>query len=98
MKIMVTLRILYLGDLGKFDEQTDQLMDALLELDGVIDPDIAASLSEGLVDVTMIVDVEDFDAASAAALSAVRTAIHAIGGWTPGWNGQIREAKVLTDA
>ncbi len=98
VRIIVVQRILYCGPLDDFDEQTDQLMDALMDLHDITDPDIAVSLTEGIIDVSMIVEVDAFDEAANKSRSAVRSAIHAIGGWTPGWDGQVREAKVLTDA
>jgi hypothetical protein len=64
-------------------------MDALLDLemvDGAIaDPDLAADMSSGCVDVQMTVDAEDPAVAMVKALATLRAAIHAIGDATPGW-------------
>lgn len=67
----------------------DPLMEALLDLeaagDGITDPDLAADLSTGCVDVQMTVDADDPASAMVKALAALRSAIHAIGDATPGW-------------
>ena len=64
-------------------------MDALLDLEAadaaIEDPDLEADLSSGHVDVQMIVDAEDPAAAMVKAFATLRSAIHAIGGATPGW-------------
>jgi hypothetical protein len=64
-------------------------MDALLDLEevdpAIADPDLAANLDNGRVDVQMIVDAEDPAAAMVKALATLRSAIHAIGDATPGW-------------
>lgn len=65
-------------------------MDALLDLEeadeAIADPDLAANLETGCVNVQMIVDAEDPAAAMVKALSTLRAAIHAIGDATPGWD------------
>jgi hypothetical protein len=64
-------------------------MDALLDLEeadaAVEDPDIAADVSNGHVDVQMIIDADDPAQAMVKALATLRAAIHAIGDATPGW-------------
>jgi hypothetical protein len=84
---LVVHEITYSGDLT--DEMLDALTNALLEVensDGAItDPDLAASLTTGHVDVQMVVEAADPAVAATKALCALRTAIHAIGGATPGW-------------
>ncbi|MGH3273825.1 MAG: hypothetical protein ACRDNZ_05785 [Streptosporangiaceae bacterium] len=71
------------------DERLCDLTDALLDVeDGdrqISDCDVAARLARGAVDVQMIVDADDPAEAATKALCAVRTAIHAIGDATPGW-------------
>jgi hypothetical protein len=56
----------------------------------------------GRLDVTMIVEAEDLVGAAQKALCAVRAAIHAAGGATPGWERPVREigaqARALLDA
>lgn len=81
----------YGGPLGEFDEQTDRLYEALLRLDGVEDPDVAANLSTGAVDVTMVVEAGTGEDAAARAVGALRAAIHEIGGSTPGWERYVHE-------
>ncbi|MCK9893893.1 hypothetical protein [Frankia sp. AgB32] len=55
------------------------------------------------MDVTLIVEDDDIDDALTSTMRlrarpAVRTAALAIDAWTPGWNGQVREARILTDS
>ncbi|KLL13079.1 hypothetical protein BL254_01090 [Protofrankia sp. BMG5.30] len=102
--MLIAQRAVYRGPLDGFEARVDRLMDALLDLHGIIDPDIAASLTEGWVDVTMVVEVDRFDdeaihEAIRWSRSSLRAVIHAIGDRIPGWDdGQVCEAKVLTDA
>ena len=74
---------------GACEPRLDPLMDALLDLEeadkAITDPDLAADLSTGRVDVQMIVDADDPATAMVKALATVRAAIHAIGDATPGW-------------
>ena len=81
------------------DARFDALADALYELDAadpaVSDADLTARLADGRVTAAMVVDAEDPADAATKALCAVRTAIHAIGDATPGWetaNGVMRIA------
>lgn len=71
------------------NERLDPLMEALLDLEAadaaVEDPDLAADISTGHVDVQMIVEASDPAAAMVKALATLRSAIHAIGDATPGW-------------
>ena len=70
-------------------ERVEPLMEALLDLEAadpvVEDPDLAADVSTGHVDVQMIVEADDPAAAMVKALATLRAAIHAIGDATPGW-------------
>lgn len=76
-------------DPASFGARLDPLMEALLHLeaaDGAIaDPDLAADLSTCRVDVQMVVEAADPAAAMVKALAVLRSAIHAIGDATPGW-------------
>jgi hypothetical protein len=67
----------------------DPLMEALLDLEevdtAITDPDLAADIGTGRVDVQMTVEADDPAEAMVKALAALRTAIHAIGDATPGW-------------
>jgi hypothetical protein len=71
------------------DARFDALADALYELDGsdpaVSDADLTAQLEDGRVTASLVVEADDPAAAATKALCAVRTAIHAIGDATPGW-------------
>lgn len=77
------------GDVPDPDELSDHLgrvLEALLDLDGVVDPDVNATLSEGHVEILVIVEANDELAAVEAGVVAVRTAIHTAGGatrWAP---------------
>jgi hypothetical protein len=72
-----------------FEERIDPLMEALLDLEeadtAITDPDLAADVSNGRVDVQMIIEAEDPASAMVKALATLRAAIHAIGDATPGW-------------
>jgi len=70
-------------------DRLDLLMEALLGLEtadsNIADPDLAADLTTGRVDVQMIVEAADPAVAMVKALATLRAAIHAIGDATPGW-------------
>jgi hypothetical protein len=76
-------------DRPAFGVRLDPLMEALLRLeaaDGAIeDPDLAADLGTGHVDVQMTVEAADPAAAMVQALATLRAAIRAIGGSDSGW-------------
>lgn len=92
MKYMTIQQVRYAGDLTHFDERLDQLMTALLDLEdndpAIEDPDLAAGLTTGVVDVQMVVEADDPADAMVKGLCFLRTAIHAIGDATPGWETQ----------
>ena len=71
------------------EPRLEPLMDALLDLEGadaaIEDPDIAADVSTGCVDVQMIIEADDPASAMVKAFATLRAAIHAIGDATPGW-------------
>jgi hypothetical protein len=70
------------------EQRIDPLMKALLDLeaadDSITDPDLAADLSTGCVDIQMFVDAADPATAMVKALATLRAAIHAIDDATPG--------------
>jgi hypothetical protein len=79
----------------------DALADALYELDAsdaaLSDIDLSASLADARATVTTTVEASDPADAGTKALCAARTAIHAIGDATPGWEtarGVLRVAPV----
>jgi len=89
MKYLTVQEVLCVGDLSDFDARLGDLMNALIDLEdqdsSIEDPDLAAHLAEGRVDVQMTVEAEDPAEAMVKALCALRAAIHAIGDATPGW-------------
>jgi hypothetical protein len=60
------------------------LMDALLEEPGLVDPDVAATLTTGAVTVGVGVEAENLQAALDRALVGIRSAVHVSGGGTAG--------------
>ncbi len=102
MKYQGMIELQVVGALDDLDAQADRLADALYDLHDVIDPDLGGSLAEGRLDITMVVEADDLADATAKSLCAVRAAIHAVGGSTPGWERYIREvsaqARTLLDA
>ncbi|WP_207634462.1 hypothetical protein, partial [Candidatus Frankia alpina] len=102
MKYEGLVELTVTGPIGDFETHTDQLMDALLALEDLIDPDIGGNLAEGRMDITMTVEADTIPDAAYKSLSAVRTAIHAAGGATSGWERLIQkmtaEARQLADA
>jgi hypothetical protein len=76
-------------DPSAFGVRLDPLMEALLRLeatDGAIeDPDFAADLGTGRVDVQLTVEASDPAAAMVKALATLQAAIQAIGGTGSGW-------------
>lgn len=89
MKYLTVAEVQFIGDLNSFEERVSALADALLDLEdadsAIEDPDIAANLAKGRADVQVSVIAEDPAEAATKALCALRTAIHAIGDATPGW-------------
>lgn len=63
----------------------DALADAVYDLSDVIDADLGANLADARFDFSMAVDAETEVEALQQGLAAVRTAVHATGGSTPGW-------------
>lgn len=76
------------------DALTDQVMDELVALESASlkDADVSATLTQGLVDITIVGVADDFDEATVIANSAIRTAIHAAGGHTPKWETPVFSA------
>jgi hypothetical protein len=92
MKYMTVQQVRYGGDLERFDERLDELMNALLDLEdmdpAIEDPDLAATLTTGIVDVQMVTEADDPAEAMVKALCFLRSALHSIGDATPGWETQ----------
>lgn len=77
----------------RMEQLTETLVDAVFELSGVIDPDLAVDYRELQFEFNMAVDAEDSPDALRTALSAVRTALHQVGEPTPGWDDLFRIIK-----
>ena len=79
----------YVGSLSDLPGRVEALADALHDLEdfdpAVEDPDLAARLTDGYVDVQMVIEAGDPAEAMTKALCVLRSAIHAIGDATPGW-------------
>ena len=72
----------------QLDAHTDELMDALLRLERpgeLCDSSVSADLGQFIVEIDIVGMGDNFDAAALVADSAVRAAIHELGGATPGW-------------
>ena len=107
MRYVTIQKVQCVGDLTRFGDHLEELADALHAHEdtdpAVEDPDLAASLHDGMVDVQMVVDAADPAEAAVKAQCVLRSAIHSIGGATPGWETQRAElrvspADVLADA
>jgi hypothetical protein len=85
----LTVQQIRCADPDVLPDRLDPLMEELLGLEAcdkaIEDPDLAADVSTGQVDVQMIIEADDPPAAMAKAFATVRTAIHAMGDATPGW-------------
>jgi hypothetical protein len=89
VKYLTVQEIWFAGDLTSFVDRVQALMDALLDIEdsdsGIGDPDLASNLAEGRADVQMVIEADGAPEAMTKALCALRTAVHAIGDATPGW-------------
>lgn len=72
---------------GDLEAHTDQLMRELLALesDTIRDADVSGSVTDGIVEVSVYAIGSSFDEAAGLGDAAIRAAIHAAGGHTPGW-------------
>lgn len=65
------------------------VMDHLVELEdgdaALSDADMSAGLAVGRVEISIVVDADSIEGAAAAGMVAIRCAVHAAGGYTPGW-------------
>jgi len=84
----------------EFDAETDRIMDALLDLEGdvISNSAVGVNLKDCVVDIDVLAIGETFDDAVAAADAAIRAAIHAAGGGTPGWEptARTKHAELVT--
>lgn len=65
---------------GNLEEAMDALMDALMDIETIDDPDITVSLENGNIEVAMYVKAKSNDEAIAGAKEALVEAIHSSGG------------------
>ncbi|GGK61036.1 hypothetical protein Sme01_02650 [Sphaerisporangium melleum] len=90
MKFRAEMGIAFEGDLALLEPHLDDLMEQLLAIEdadkAVEDPDITASLASGEAMISMFLDVADLPEAAQKLVAVVRSAIHAIGDGTPGWD------------
>lgn len=77
-----------------FEAHLDDVADALSDLQDV-DGDVGADLESGRVDLCMTLEASERIEALTRAVASARTAIHAAGGATPGWEKML--AKLLDD-
>jgi hypothetical protein len=84
MLFNVAVQVRFIGDLSELEKLLDVVMEELVKLD-VADPSIGGTLSDGDIELTLAVEAETLEKATASAFGTIRTAIHAAGGGTPGW-------------
>lgn len=90
----------YQGPLDSFDEHLTALYEALLDLEGPGGPrdvDAVANLALGTAEIEMLVEAESQMDAIACTITYFRTALHALGVPTPGWERMVRNVR-LQDA
>jgi hypothetical protein len=73
----------------------DRVMEEFLTL-RVDDPGIGVDLQRREVSIGLVAQGEGFEDAVAAGMNAIRTAIHAAGGATPGWLGPEFSGRLTT--
>lgn len=87
MKVKISVDFTVVKDDGRPDPSVlethlDDVQDELMTLEGIEDAVVSATLSTGAVEIGLVAEGEDQLDASSKALVAVRTAIHAAGGYT----------------
>lgn len=75
-----------------FEAFFDAIADAFYECEGIFDQDVSGNADTGDIVFSLAIDTDDPAEALQRALGAVRTAMHAAGGRTPGWEQRIEEA------
>lgn len=70
---------------AQLEAMFEPIANAVYELTGVIDADLAANFGDLTLEFMMSVDAGDEVRALGASLAATRTALHAAGHSTPGW-------------
>lgn len=99
------LRFQVSGDLDGLEEHLDCVLDSLYEDARISDADYMATLEQGEVTFSFSVNGEDDLDGMTSGVGAMRAAIHAAEGFTPGWEehfkrmvAAIRDADELVDA
>jgi hypothetical protein len=88
----ITCNVLGLGR-SELEERFDTIADAVYDLTDVVDADLGMDLDNDRLDFTMAIDANDEPDALGKGLAAVRCAIHASGGSTPGWERHFEAVK-----
>lgn len=78
-------------DRERFEQHIEEVLIELDSLDGITDADLSVDYSEPRVTFAMCVDAADDGDALKQVGTAMRTAIHAVGGGTPGWERMIAQ-------
>jgi hypothetical protein len=68
-----------------FEEVMEQLVGLEEGDERITDSDLSARLATGEVEISVVVEAENTDEAGTIGNSAIRCAVHAAGGHTPGW-------------
>lgn len=76
-----------------FDSVATALFDQEATNDTLTDADVTSRLSENTISMAIVGTGDTIDAASTNASSAIRAAIHASGGATPGWDHTVEAAR-----
>jgi hypothetical protein len=76
-----------------FDSVAAALFDQESANDTLFDADVTSSVSENTISLAIVGTGETIDGASANASSAIRAALHASGGETPGWDRAVEGAR-----
>jgi|SRR5918992_398196 hypothetical protein len=104
VNVLIEYQVIQHGplDLEGFGAHLDDLMDHLVDADGVEDSTVSANLEKGLVEFsTKVVDAEDQLDAARRALMVMRAAILAAKGlprWTPGRGAITASTEELIEA
>jgi hypothetical protein len=86
------------ADTDDVEAAATDLMDALLDEPGLIDADVAATLTTGDITVGVGVDADTLQIALDRALIGIRSAVHRSGGATAGWAENLEPAGASINA
>lgn len=82
---------------GDLEDHFLEVMDALVDEPGAIDPDITAELATGRIIISMSIEAATDREALDRALVVARSAIHKAGGLTPDWGTPKDDEFFVTD-